>query len=80
MQPMLAYLDQFMPALLVKVKRNPDGMAHINTTKIRSTNKVHEGMGTSIEVACPEGTRKAVGDEGRWGLRTINGNIQCTYP
>ena len=33
-----------------------------------------------IEVACPEGTRKAVGNEGRWGLRTINGNIQCTYP
>ena len=51
---MLAYFTQFTPDLLVKVKRNPDGMADITTTKIRPTNEVHEGMGTCIKVACPK--------------------------
>ena len=51
---MLTYLDQFAPDLLVKVKRNPDGMADITTTKICPTNEVHEGMGTCIKVTCPE--------------------------
>ena len=51
---MLAYLNQFTPDLLVEIKRKPDGMAHISATKVRSTDKVHEGMRTSIEVTCPK--------------------------
>ena len=51
---MLTDLNQFVPDLLVEVEREPDGMANITATKVCSTDKVHEGMRTSIEVARPK--------------------------